>query len=283
VTEPGQLTYQVSEGIATITLSRPDQLNAFTQQMADEFIAALDVVDSDDDVRAVIVTGAGRAFCAGADLSAGGAATFRRGEDAGFSPATDMDSGGVLARRIYDCYKPVIAAINGPAVGIGASITLPMDIRIAADDARIGFVFTRRGLVPESCSSWFLPRIVGISQAAEWVYSGRVFGAEEALAARLVRSLHPAAGLLAAARELALSLVSQSSPVAVALSRRMLWRMLGAASPQTAHEIDSRGVFFLGRGPEVREGVDAFLEKRPARFPLRVSQDLPGFVGEWLE
>jgi enoyl-CoA hydratase/carnithine racemase len=251
--------------------------------MADEFIAALDVVDSDDDVRAVIVTGAGRAFCAGADLSAGGAATFRRGEDAGFSPATDMDSGGVLARRIYDCYKPVIAAINGPAVGIGASITLPMDIRIAADDARIGFVFTRRGLVPESCSSWFLPRIVGISQAAEWVYSGRVFGAEEALAARLVRSLHPAAGLLAAARELALSLVSQSSPVAVALSRRMLWRMLGAASPQTAHEIDSRGVFFLGRGPEVREGVDAFLEKRPARFPLRVSQDLPGFVGEWLE
>jgi enoyl-CoA hydratase/carnithine racemase len=153
VTEPGQLTYQVSEGIATITLSRPDQLNAFTQQMADEFIAALDVVDSDDDVRAVIVTGAGRAFCAGADLSAGGAATFRRGEDAGFSPATDMDSGGVLARRIYDCYKPVIAAINGPAVGIGASITLPMDIRIAADDARIGFVFTRRGLVPESCSS----------------------------------------------------------------------------------------------------------------------------------
>jgi enoyl-CoA hydratase/carnithine racemase len=265
VTEPGQLTYQVSEGIATITLSRPDQLNAFTQQMADEFIAALDVVDSDDDVRAVIVTGAGRAFCAGADLSAGGAATFRRGEDAGFSPATDMDSGGVLARRIYDCYKPVIAAINGPAVGIGASITLPMDIRIAADDARIGFVFT------------------GISQAAEWVYSGRVFGAEEALAARLVRSLHPAAGLLAAARELALSLVSQSSPVAVALSRRMLWRMLGAASPQTAHEIDSRGVFFLGRGPEVREGVDAFLEKRPARFPLRVSQDLPGFVGEWLE
>jgi enoyl-CoA hydratase/carnithine racemase len=279
---PQQLTYQVSGGIATITLNRPERLNAFTQQMAEEFMSALDVVDGDDDVRAVIVTGAGRGFCAGADLSAGGATTFNRGTNAEYDPAANIDTGGLVARRIFDCFKPVIGAINGPAVGIGASITLPMDIRIAADSARFGFVFTRRGLVPESCSSWFLPRIVGISKAAEWVYSGRVFDAAEALNAGLLHSVHPDAGLLDVAHALAQSLVADSAPVAVALSRRMLWRMLGAASPAVANEIDSRGVFFLGRGPDVQEGVDAFLEKRSASFPLRVSRDLPDFVDEWL-
>lgn len=278
---PQQLTYQVSDGIATITLSRPDRLNAFTQQMAEEFISALDVVDGDDDIRAVIVTGAGRAFCAGADLSAGGATTFNRGS-AVYDPEANVDAGGLVIRRIFDCFKPVIGAINGPAVGIGASIMLPMDIRIAADNARIGFVFTRRGLVPESCSSWFLPRIVGISQAAEWVYSGRVFDAQEALGAGLLRSVHPAGDLLDVAHSLARSLVADSAPVGVALSRRMLWRMLGAASPEAAHEVDSRAVFFLGRGPDVQEGVDAFLQKRKAHFPLRVSRDLPDFVDEWL-
>jgi enoyl-CoA hydratase/carnithine racemase len=278
---PQQLTYQVSDGIATITLNRPDRLNAFTKQMAGEFIRALDVVDGDDDVRAVIVTGAGRGFCAGADLSAGGATTFNRGTSA-YDPAANVDAGGLVIRRIFDCYKPVIGAINGPAVGIGASMTLPMDIRIAADNARIGFVFTRRGLVPESCSSWFLPRIVGISKAAEWVYSGRVFDAQEALDAGLLRSVHPAGDLLDVAHSLARSLVADSAPVGVALSRRMLWRMLGASSPEVAHEVDSRAVFFLGRGPDVQEGVDAFLEKRKAHFPLRVSRDLPDFVDEWL-
>ena len=248
--------------------------------MAEEFISALDVVDGDDDVRAVIVTGAGRGFCAGADLSAGGATTFNRG-----SASTTRSQCG--RRRPGDppdlrLLQTGIGAINGPAVGIGASMTLPMDIRIAADNARIGFVFTRRGLVPESCSSWFLPRIVGISQAAEWVYSGRVFDAQEALGAGLLRSVHPAGDLLDVAHSLARSLVADSAPVGVALSRRMLWRMLGAASPEVAHEIDSRAVFFLGRGPDVQEGVDAFLEKRKAHFPLRVSSDLPDFVDEWL-
>jgi enoyl-CoA hydratase/carnithine racemase len=193
-----------------------------------------------------------------------------------------VDFGGVLVRRIYDCYKPVIAAINGPAVGMGASLTLAADVRLASNTAKIGFVFTRRGLVPESCSSWFLPRIVGISQAAEWIYSGRVFEADEALRTGLVRSVHAPEDLLAAADAIAHDMVDHSAPVAVALSRRMLWRMLGASSPAAAHEVESRGVFHLGRGPDVHEGVEAFLEKREPAFPLHVSTDLPGFVADWL-
>jgi enoyl-CoA hydratase/carnithine racemase len=282
VTDPEYetLRYGVTDGVATLTLNRPAQLNAFTTKMAAEFLAALDVVDGDDDVRALILTGSGRAFCAGADLSDTGA-IFNRGDDPEFDPARHMDAGGDIARRIFDCLKPVIAAVNGPAVGIGASILLPADIRIAAESARIGFVFTRRGLVVESCSSWFLPRIVGISQAAEWAYSGRVFDVAEALGAGLVRSVHPAGELLGAAHAIAHELTDHSAPVAVAISRRMLWRMLGASSPQDAHQVDSRAVFYLGRGPDVHEGVSAFLDKRPARFPLRVSQDLPDFMQEW--
>lgn len=273
------LLYEVDDGIATVTFHRPDRLNAFTDLMGDELMALLDDIDGDDTVRAVVFTGSGRAYCAGADL-AGDGAIFDRGDAPEFDMARHADHGGTIARRLLACTKPLVAAVNGPAVGIGASTTLPMDVRLAADDARIGFVFTRRGLVPESCSSWFLPRIVGISQAAEWIYSGRVFDAQEALRTGLVRSLHPRAELVPAAIALARSMVADSAPVAVAAARQMLWRMAGAADPADAHVLDSRGIFELGRGADAKEGVSAFLEKRPARFPLRVSSDLPGFVAE---
>jgi enoyl-CoA hydratase/carnithine racemase len=274
------LHYQVDDGVATITLDRPDRLNAFTVQMGDELIAAMDRADADDGVRAVVITGSGGAFCAGADLANGGE-IFRQGDGDRFDMDRHADYGGTIARRLFDSTKPLIAAINGPAVGIGASLTLPMDFRFMADDARVGFVFTRRGLVPESCSSWFLPRIVGISTALEWVLSGRMVSAEQALAAGLVRSVHPADALLPSAHRFARELVEDSSPVGVALARRMLWRMMGAADPSDAHEIDSRGVFLLARSPDVHEGVSAFLEKRPADFPLRVSTDLPPFLSDW--
>jgi enoyl-CoA hydratase/carnithine racemase len=280
VSEYSQITYDVSDHVATITLNRPERLNAVTALMIEEWLDALDRSDGDDEVRAVVVTGSGRAFCAGADLGDHGS-IFNRGDDDEFVMEKHVDLGGVLARRMYDSYKPLIAAINGPAVGIGASILLPMDIRLASDTARIGFVFSRRGIVVESCSSWFLPRIVGISQAAEWVFSGRIFDADEALRTGLVRSVYPGADLLTRAYELAHELTAESAPVAVAMSRRMMWRMLGASSPEVAHEIDSRGIFYLGRGADVREGVDAFLEKRHANFPLRVSQDLPDFIESW--
>jgi enoyl-CoA hydratase/carnithine racemase len=274
-----QISYEVTDAVATITPDRPDRLNAFTERMLAELIDALDRVDADDSVRAVIVTGRGRAFCAGADLAAGGE-TFHADGDA-FSMERHADGGGKLTLRLFECQKPLIAAINGPAVGVGITMALPMDIRLAADTARIGFVFARRGLVPEAASSWFLPRIVGISQALEWTYSGRVFGAEEALAGGLVRSLHPADELLAAARAIATEIAEQASPVSVAFTRRMLWRMLGAEHPAQAHRIDSQAIFELGRGADAREGVTAFLDKRAARFPGRVSTDMPAFFEAW--
>jgi enoyl-CoA hydratase/carnithine racemase len=268
-----EIRYEVADGVLVITLNRPDRLNAFTGTMGRELIAAFDRADADDDVRAVIVTGAGRGFCAGADLGGGGQ-TFDSGEfrDDGEVP---RDLGGEVSLRIYASTKPVIAAINGPAVGVGITMTLPMDIRLAAEDARIGFVFTRRGIVPEACSSWFLPRIVGISQAMEWAATGRVFSAEEALAGRLVRSLHPGDELLGAAHELAAEIAEHTAPVSVAMTRRLMWTMLGAPHPMAAHRADSRGMFFRGQSADAREGVMSFLEKRPANFPDRVSEGLP--------
>jgi enoyl-CoA hydratase/carnithine racemase len=271
-----QITYEVADRIATITLHRPDQLNAFTGTMMREVIDAFDRVDADDDVRVVIVTGAGRGFCAGADLSGGGE-TFSKGgsdeipEDVGIP----RDGGGLVSLRIFECTKPVIGAINGAAVGVGVTMTLPMDIRLASEHAKFGFVFARRGIVPEACSSWFLPRLVGISQAAEWCYSGRVFPASEALAGGLVRSVHPADELLPAARAIAAEIAENTAPVSVALTRQMLWRMLGAAHPMEAHKVDSRGIMSRGASPDAREGVVSFLEKRPPAFPVKVSDGLP--------
>ncbi|HWW54194.1 MAG TPA: crotonase/enoyl-CoA hydratase family protein [Acidimicrobiales bacterium] len=281
-----QITYEVEDRVLTITLDRPDALNAFTAQMMHELIDAFDRADADDGVRAVIVTGRGRGFCAGADLS-GGDTTFDAtagGAQVAAPPrpgAIPRDGGGRLVLRIFQCTKPVIAAINGPAVGVGITMTLPMDIRLASDAARIGFVFARRGLVPEACSSWFLPRIVGISRAAEWVYTGRVFPAAEALAGGLVRSVHPADELLGVAKGLATEIASSTSAVSVALSRQLLWRMLGAAHPMEAHRADSRGIFFLGQMADAREGVMSFLEKRPPEFVLSPSTDSPELFPGW--
>ena len=276
-----EIRYEVEDGIACITLHRPDKLNAFTSRMLAELLDALDRIDADDAVRAVIFTGAGRGFCAGADLSPG-PGTFdasERGRDAGIESL--RDGGGRLTLRIFECLKPVIAAINGPAVGVGITMTLPMDIRIASEGARFGFVFARRGLVPEACSSWFLPRVVGISKACEWVFSGRVYSIGEGLAAGLVRSVHPADQLLAAAREIAREIADHTAPVSVALSRQMLWKMLGADHPMEAHKVDSRGIRALGRSPDAREGVASFLEKREPRFSMSPSRDLPDFMPWW--
>src|SRR3984885_15014499 len=274
-----QITAELTDGVLTITLNRPDRLNAWTQRMASELHAALDRADADDDVRAVIFTGAGRAYCAGADLERGGETfTKRDHEDPDSVP---RDSGGRLTLRTFACTKPVIAAINGPAVGIGATMTLPMDVRLASENARIGFVFVRRGIVPEACSSWFLPRAVGISRAMEWVATGRVFGAEEALEGGLVRSVHPAGELLDAANALAREIADNAAPVSVALARQMMWRMLGAEHPMLAHRADSRGMYFRGQSADAAEGVTSFLEKRPAQFPDRVSDGLPDIMPTW--
>ena len=270
-----QIIYDVADRVATITLNRPDQLNAFTGVMMREMIDAFDQVDADDDVRAVIVTGAGRGFCAGADLSGGGETFSRGGSDEMTDVGVPRDGGGLVTLRIFDCTKPVIGAINGPAVGVGVTMTLPMDIRLASENAKFGFVFARRGIVPEACSSWFLPRVVGISQAAEWCYTGNVFPASEALAGGLVRSLHPADELLPAARSIAATIAENTAPVSVALTRRMLWRMLGASHPMEAHRVDSRGILERGRSADAREGVVSFLEKRAPEFPVRVSDGLP--------
>jgi enoyl-CoA hydratase/carnithine racemase len=268
--------------LATVTLDRPERLNAFTEEMAGEILDALDRTDADDDVRAVVFTGAGRAFCAGADLGKGGDTFAHRAEP--FEMSRHADSGGLISRRLFDSAKPVIAAINGPAIGIGITMTLAMDFRLVSSTARIGFVFARRGLVPEASSSFFLPRLVGISQAAEWVYTGRIFDASEALASRLVRSVHPPDELLAAARALAEEIASGTSAVAVAASRRMMWQMLaGAGDLISAHEADSEALHVLGIGADVREGVAAFLEKRDAEFPLRVSVDMPDVYDRWAQ
>jgi enoyl-CoA hydratase/carnithine racemase len=267
----------IEERILTVTLHRPEKLNAFTVRMRDELIAAFDQADADDEVRAVIVTGAGRAFCAGADLSEG-SATFdsqvRGGSD---TLETHRDGGGMVTLRIFESKKPVIAAINGPAVGVGITMTLPMDIRLASTNARMGFVFARRGIVPEACSSWFLPRVVGISKAAEWVYTGRVFGADEALQAGLISHVVAPERLLEAARALGREIADYTSAVSVALSRQLLWRMLGADHPMEAHKIDSKCIFWMGQSADAYEGVMSFLEKRPARFTLKPSRDLPPF------
>ena len=272
-----QILYDVDENILTITLNRPDKLNAFTGQMLAELLDALDRADADDDVKAIIFTGAGRGFCAGADLSAG-ANTFNHDADGrGLTP----DGGGILTLRLFDCLKPVIAACNGPAVGVGATMQCAMDIRLASENARYGFVFAKRGLVPEACSSWFLPKVVGISTALEWTFSGRVFDANEAYEKGLVRSVHEAQDLMPAARKLAHEFSKQTSAVSVAMIRQMMWKMLGADHPIEAHNVDSRGIFYTGKSADAREGVQSFLEKRDADFPGKVSTDMPEFFPWW--
>jgi enoyl-CoA hydratase/carnithine racemase len=268
-----EIRYEIDDGILTITLNRPDRLNAFTPTMGKELVDAFDRADADDDVRAIIVTGEGRGFCAGADLAGGGETFDWRDRQSG--DEVPRDGGGIVTLRIFDLTKPVIAAINGPAVGVGITMTLPMDVRLVAEGAKIGFVFTRRGIVPEACSSWFLPRIVGISQAMEWVASGRVFTADEALAGGLARSIHPREELLAAARSLAEEIRDNTAPVSVAIARRLLWTMLGAEHPLVAHRADSRAMFARGQSADAREGVTSFLEKRTPEFPDRVSDGLP--------
>jgi enoyl-CoA hydratase/carnithine racemase len=276
------LLYSVEDGIATMTLNRPDKLNAFTSQMMLDMIAAFDLTDADDAVRSVIVTGSGRAFCAGADLGSGGQ-TFdyaaRRAEADGEKLEGEIyrDGGGRVSLRMFDSLKPIIAAINGPAVGIGATMLLPMDIRLASTDARIGFVFNRRGITPEAASAWFLPRLVGISTALEWCYSGRIFPASEAKERGLVRTLFPPEELLAGARALAHELTEHSAPVSIALTRQMMWKLQATDHPMEAHKIDSRSIQSRGMSPDAREGVTAFLEKRPAVFPNTVSGDMPAF------
>lgn len=276
-----QIKYDVSDHIATITLSRPDKLNAFTGTMLKEMIEAFDLSDADDDVRAVIVTGEGRAFCAGADLSSGGDTFARGGSDVQTDAGVPRDGGGMLTLRIFESKKPVIGAINGAAVGVGVTMTLPMDIRLASTAARFGFVFARRGIVPEAASSWFLPRVVGISQALEWSFSGRVFDVNEAHAGGLVRSVHQPDDLLPAAREIATDIAEHTAPVSVALTRQMMWRMLGADHPMRAHSADSRAILSRGRSADTREGVTSFLEKRQAVYTDRVSDGFPDVFPDW--
>ena len=276
-----EIRYEVADRVLTITLDRPDRLNAFTQTMGRELIEAFGRADQDDEVRAIIVTGAEPAFCAGADLGGGGETFDWR--DVKTEDAVPRDTGGVVSLRIFSSLKPVIAAINGPAVGVGITMTLPMDIRIAATDAKIGFVFARRGIVPEACSSWFLPRIVGISQALEWVATGRLFEAKEALDGGLLRSTHRSHKLLDAARELAAEIADDTAPVSVALGRRLLWDMLGAPHPMDAHRADSRAMFSRGQSADAREGVTSFLEKRPAVFSDKVSDGLPDIYPDRVE
>ena len=294
-----QIKTEIDEnGIMVLTLCRPEAMNAFTGRMMHEMIDALDKADADDAVRAIIVTGDGeRAFCAGADLSEGDKTfdyaarsdggkksnVISDGDEVNWSSQDIRDSGGILTLRIYDSIKPIIGAINGAAVGIGVTMQLPMDVRIASDNARFGFVFARRGIVPEACSSWFLPRIVGISQALQWCYSGEVFGAEEALRGGLVSEIVPPADLLARAKEVALQMTQMSSPVSVAMTRQMLWRMMGADHPMEAHKVDSKAVFGRGRQSDAKEGVMSFLEKRAPEFADKPSSDMPGFYPWWDE
>jgi len=270
-----EIRYEPRDGVLTITLDRPDRLNAFTVRMSEELIDAFDRADADDGVRAVVLTGAGRGFCAGADLGTGGS-TFAYSEG-----ASHRDHGGKVSLRVFESLKPVIVAVNGPAVGVGVTMTLSADVRLASTAARFGFVFARRGIVPEAASSWFLPRLVGISRALEWATTGRVFDAQEARDGGLVRSVHEPADLLPAAYALAREIADNTAPVSVALTRQMMWRMLGADHPMTAHEVDSRAIQARGVSGDAREGVTAFLEKRPASFPDRVSVDMPDFFPWW--
>jgi enoyl-CoA hydratase/carnithine racemase len=287
------ISMSIEDGIAVITLDRPDKLNAFTTTMENELIEAFDATDANDAVRAVILTGAGRAFCAGADLSSG-AETFSEwsaesngnganGDDSR-RDGVDLrrDGGGRVVLRMFDSLKPIIAAINGPAVGVGITMTLAADFRLAADDARMGFVFNRRGLVPESCSSWLLPKLVPLQRALDWIYSGRIFTAAEAFSAGLVYRLHSREDLLGEATALAHSLTRDTAPVSVALSRQMVWRMLGVEHPMVAHRVESIGINARGAQADVREGVAAFLEKREAVFPDRCSDAMPDLFSSHL-
>jgi enoyl-CoA hydratase/carnithine racemase len=281
-----QILYDVADGIATITLHRPEKMNAFTGRMMSEMIDAFDRIDTDDDVRAVIVTGHGdRAFCAGADLTpeGGGQVFANRGEVDSLSDERVRDGGGLLTLRIYECKKPVIAAVNGAAVGVGVTMQLPMDIRLASDTARFGFVFARRGIVPEAASSWFLPRLVGMQQALDWCYTGRVFDAQEALKGGLVRSVHPAGELLAEAHRLAREIADNTAPVSIALTRHMLWRNSAQAHPMEAHKVDSRAIYRRARSGDAKEGIASFLEKRAPDYPDKVSSDMPDFFPWWEE
>jgi enoyl-CoA hydratase/carnithine racemase len=281
-----QILYDVADGIATITLHRPEKMNAFTGTMMAEMIDAFDRIDADDDVRAVIVTGYGnRAFCAGADLTpeGGGQVFASRGEVESLSDERVRDGGGLLTLRIYQCKKPVIAAVNGAAVGVGVTMQLPMDIRLASDTARFGFVFARRGIVPEAASSWFLPRLVGPQQALEWCMTGRIFDAQEALKGGLVRSVHPADQLLAEARKLAREIADNTAPVSIAMTRHMLWRNSAQPHPMEAHKVDSRAIYRRSRSGDAIEGISSFLEKRPPHYPDKVSTDMPDFFPWWDE
>ena len=285
MTEYTQIRYEVDEGIATLTLDRPAKMNAFTNVMMDEMIDAFDRSDADDAVRAVIVTGAGeRAFCAGADLTPSDGRVFASSEVVSdLSDPAVRDGGGKLTLRIYQSKKPVIGAINGAAVGIGVTMQLPMDIRLASTSARFGFVFARRGIVPEAASSWFLPRIVGLPQALEWCMTGRIFGAEEALKGGLVRSIHEPDALLDAARGLAREIADNTSAVSVAMTRAMLWRLSATEHPMMAHRVDSRSIYRLSKGKDAAEGVQSFLEKRAPVYPGKVSADMPDFYPWWDE
>ena len=276
-----QIELEINDGIATIWLNRPDKMNAFTERMRYEVLDALDRTDVNDDVRAVIFTGRGRAFCAGADLSSGEGTFSRGGSDVMGRNGVPRDGGGTVSLRIYESKKPVIGAINGAAVGVGVTMTLPMDIRLASTSSKFGFVFSRRGIVPEAASSWFLPRLVGISQAMEWVASGEVFPAEDALAGGLVRSVHEPDDLLPAAYALARRLTESSSPVSIAVARKMMWRMLGADHPMEAHKVDSRGILERGRSEDVKEGINSFFEKRAPQFPDKVSDGLGTIFSDW--
>jgi enoyl-CoA hydratase/carnithine racemase len=281
-----QILYDVADGIATITLHRPEKMNAFTGTMMNEMISAFDLIDADDNVRAVIVTGYGdRAFCAGADLTpeGGGQVFADRSEVESLSDERVRDGGGRLTLRIYQCKKPVIAAVNGAAVGVGVTMQLPMDIRLASDTARFGFVFARRGIVPEAASSWFLPRLVGPQQALEWCYTGRVFDAQEALQGGLIRSVHPAGELMAEAHKLAREIADNTSPVSIALTRQMLWRNAAMPNPMDAHKVDSRAIYRRSRSGDAKEGIASFLEKRPPNYPDKVSTDMPDFFPWWDE
>jgi len=270
------------DNIAVLFLNRPNKLNAFTFSMMEEIISALDSLEADDSVHAVIITGKGRAFCAGADLSSG-QETFNPSFDDFAVQENDFrrDSGGILTLRMYKFLKPIVVACNGPAVGIGASMQLAADIRLASDQARFGFVFNNRGIVPDACSSWFLPKIVGISRALELTYSGRIIDAQEALQLNLVSSIHDSENLLSNAIDIAKTMVQNSAPVSISLTRQMLWRSLESSGPYDAHIIESKAIDSRGASEDAKEGVSSFLEKRPAEFKNKVSSDMPEFFPWW--
>jgi len=271
---------KVTDGVAVATFNRPDKMNTFTPVVMREMIELFDITDADDAIRAVVVTGSGRAFCAGAELGIAGGDTFnytkRASSDEIIHDGIRRDGGGRVVLRIFRSLKPVIAAVNGAAVGVGVTMQLPMDFRIASTSAKFGFVFSRRGITPEACSSWFLPRLVGVPTALDWTYSGRVFDANEAKEKGLVQSLHAPEDLLPAAMELAHKVTERSAPVSIAIARQMIWRMMGAEHPMDAHRIDSRALQSRGQSADVKEGIASFMDKRDPNFPNGVSHDFPG-------